>query len=494
MKNISRLFLLLCFLASPPLHASPSLEDSVVTHQLSNGMKFLLVKRSGAPVFTSYLRVKVGGADEKDGYTGIAHMLEHMAFKGTSTIGTSNFSEEKKILDAIEVVGVKLSELTRSGKGDGPEAAELKKEMAKLQEKADRYVVKDELSRAFTMNGASNFNATTSTDMTSYFVELPTAKLELWAYLESERLRDPVFREFYQERDVVLEERRSRVEDSPFGRNFESFLGLAFEKSPYRRPTIGFTQDVAALTATDLKAFYKTYYVPSNMVGVLAGDLDIPATEALLDKYFGRIPAGNPPPVLKEVEPEQTQEKRGFVAYDARPQIMIGYHKPTLPSREDYVFDMIGQILCEGRTSRLHRALVEDHKLAQAVDCDAGTPGARLNNLFFIYVSALGSTSPAVLESAVYRKCEKLKNKWVSPEEMKRAVNQLIAERVFKLDSNTGLAESISYFESATGDWRYFLKHEDVIKTITAGEIREVARKYFVKTNRTVSVLARKGA
>jgi len=342
------------------------------------------------------------------------------------------------------------------------------------------------------VNGADNFNATTSTDLTSYFVELPTAKLELWAYLESERLRDPIFREFYQERDVVLEERRSRVEDSPFGKNFESFLGLAFEKSPYRRPTIGFAGDVAALTATDLQAFYKTYYVPGNMVGAIVGDIDIPATKALLEKYFGRIPPGTNPPALPEAEPPQKAEKRGFVPYEARPQIMIGYHKPTLPAREDYVFDLIGQILCEGRTSRLYRSLVEEKKIAQSVDCDAGTPGARLSNLFFIYASALGTTPPGRLEEAISAEIEKLKTTLVSDEELKRAINQLTAERVFKLESNTGLAESLSYFEAVAGDWRYFLRHEEVMKTISAEEIRQVAQKYFVNANRTVSVLAKK--
>jgi predicted Zn-dependent peptidase len=434
--------------------------------------------------------VKVGGADEKQGKSGIAHMLEHMAFKGTPKIGTRNYEQEKKILEQIETVGVRLSELTRKGQDRSPEGLRLKDQLKQLQKETEPLLVKDEFSRAFTKNGASNFNATTSKDITSYFEELPINKLELWAYLDSERLGNPVFREFYQERDVVLEERRTRVDNSPFGKNLEALFASAYEKSPYKDPTIGYEKEVAALTATDLKNFYKTYYVPQNMVGAVVGDIDIDETKAILDRYFGKIPAGpNPPPIQFE-EPPQLKERRLSVKFDARDQIMMGYHKPTLPHREDYVFDLISEVFCEGRTSRLHQALVEKKKIAQSVDCDSGSPGSRLDNLFFVYASALGNHTPAELEKAIDEEIEKLRNAPVSQEELERARNQITSDRLFKMNSNLGLAEALTYFEVTAGDWKYLLQHEEVLKTITPKEIQDVARKYLVNTNRTVSILS----
>jgi predicted Zn-dependent peptidase len=491
LKTFSGIFLLFFIFLRPVL--AENLEDKVILHMLPNGMKFLLVKRIGAPVFAAYLRVKVGGADEKEGKSGIAHMLEHMAFKGTQKIGTKNYIEEKKVLDEIETVGVELAKVTRAGEGSSPRAVELQKRLKDLQEKADRYVVKDEFSRAFNKNGASDFNATTSKDVTSYFVVMPSSKLRLWAYLDSERLRDPVFREFYQERDVVQEEQRSRVEDSPFGKNYENLLLSAFAASPYKVPTIGYVKDIKTLTATDLKEFYKIYYVPQNIVGAVVGDIDLDETRRLLDQTFGRIPAGSNPPVLNVQEPPQKEEKRTAVSFEARPQIMLAYHKPTLPARDDYVFDLIGQILCEGRTSRLHQALIERQRIAQTVECDTGTPGARLDNLFFVYAAALGSSSPAQLEKSIEAEIERLKSSLVTEEELERARNQLISDRIFKMQSNLGLAEDLTYFESVAGDWRYMLKHEQVVKSVTAEELREVARKYLVKNNRTISILSKAG-
>jgi len=466
-----------------------SLEKNVEVLKLPNGMVFLLVARKGAPVFTGYIRVKVGGADEKAGYTGIAHMLEHMAFKGTPQIGTRNYAAEKRLLDEIEKLGIRLAQLTRSQQGNGEEAKRLREEMKALQSKAEAFVVKDEYSRTFTRNGGTEFNATTSKDLTSYFVSLPINKLELWAYLTSEALKHPVFREFYQERDVVMEERRMRVDDDPFGKNYEEFLKLAYEKSPYQDPTIGYAPDIAALTATDLENFYKTYYVPQNMVGAVVGDIDLAQAKSLLQRYFGSIPAGPNPPPLEGKEPQQSKEKREVVSFDARPQLMMGYHKPTLPAKEDYAFDLIGQVLCEGRTSRLYRSLVEERKIAQSVSCDTGTPGARLDNLFFVYATALGKHSPAELEKAIIGQIDELQRRPVSAEELERAKNQLISDQLFKMSSNFGLAESLTYFQAVAGDWRYLVEHSSQLEKITPQEIQEVARKYLVNSNLTVSTL-----
>lgn len=489
--NKSRLllsFFLIYFLFPLSVNAL-NLEQNVELYKLPNGMTFLLVSRPGAPVFTGYIRVKVGGADEKPGMTGIAHMLEHMAFKGTPSIGTRNYAQEKKLLDEIEKVGIRLSELGRAGLTEGPEVNQLKQSLKTLQAKAEVFVIKDEYSRAFTKNGGTEFNATTSKDLTSYFVSLPINKLQLWAYLTSEMLKHPVFREFYQERDVVMEERRMRVDDDPFGKNYEAFLQTAYLKSPYKDPTIGYANDIAHLTATDLKNFYDIYYVPQNMVGAVVGDIDIKKTKQILLRYFGSIPAGKNPPLLSSQEAPQLQSRKNVVYYNARPQIMMGYHKPTLPSQDDYVFDLIGQILCEGRTSRLYEALVEKQKIAQQVVCDTGTPGARLDNLLFIQANALGKHTVEELQESIEHQIDLLKSKLVSKEELDRAKNQLISDQLFKISSNFGLAESLTYFQIMAGDWKYLSEHSAVLEKITPEEIQKVSRKYLLPSNLTISVL-----
>ncbi|MBF0491628.1 MAG: insulinase family protein [Deltaproteobacteria bacterium] len=466
------------------------METKVERYTLKNGMRFLLLSRPGVPVFTGYIRVNVGGADEHQGQTGIAHMLEHMAFKGTSKIGTKNYSKEKPLLDEIEKLGVEIMELKKKKENSSNSTLlDLEKQQKALQKKEAGFIVKDEFSRLYLQNGASNFNATTSKDLTSYFVELPNSKLELWAYLESQRLKEPVFREFYKERDVVMEERRMRVEDSPFGKNYENLLGTAFENSPYKFPTIGYADEIALLTASDLKKFYDTYYVPQNMVGAVVGDIDLAKTKKILEEYFGKIPAGAKPPLPKNEMEIQTKEKRSLVKDAARSQLMMAYHKPTLPEKDDYVFDMIDQILCGGRTSRLYVVLVEKGHLASGVSCDPSTPGSRLSNLFWIYAAPLGKTSPQKLEQGIDEEISKMIKNGVSQEEMERAKNQLLSDRLFQLSSNLGLADLLSYFEVVAGDWHYLLEHEKAIEQISSTQIQQVAAKYFTPQNKTVSVL-----
>ncbi len=483
------LFFLFVFSISTPLFAKTDfLETKVERYTLKNGMRFLLLSRQGAPVFTGYIRVNVGGADEHKGKTGIAHMLEHMAFKGTSKIGTKDFLKEKPLLEEIEKLGLKIVELKKN-KEDPSKIIELEKQQNELQKKQSELIIKDEFSRIYLQNGASNFNATTSKDLTSYFVELPNSKLELWAYLESQRLKDPVFREFYKERDVVMEERRMRVDDSPFGKNYENLLQTAFEGSSYQFPTIGYADEISMLTASDLKKFYELYYVPQNMVGAVIGDIDIAQTKKILDQYFGKITAGNKVPPPKNEKQIQSKEKRSLIKDEARSQLMMAYHKPNLPHKDDYVFDMINQILCAGRTSRLYVALVEKGRMASGVSCDSSTPGSRLPNLFWIYAAPLGKISAQKLEQVIEEEISKIIKKGVTQEEMERARNQLLSDQLFQLSSNLGLAEMLSYFEVVAGDWKYLLEYQKTIEQISSEQIQQVAAKYFSTQNKTVSIL-----
>lgn len=474
LRILLALLFCLAVLCPTSLQANPSnLLDEVQDVELSNGMKFLLLRREGAPVFSAYLRVRVGGIEEVDGKTGIAHLLEHMAFKGTPEIGTRDYGKEKVLLEQLEELHSK--KLHSSGK----QKKELADQMNQLVEEAGKLVVKEEFSKIYQRNGATGLNATTSQDLTSYFVTLPNTKLKLWAYLESNRLKHPVFREFYSEREVVGEERRMRVDDSPFGKLYESFIQLAFDKSPYRRPTIGYVEDIEKLSATDLKEFYDKYYVPGNVVGAIVGNIDIEATKKILEEYFGDWKAGQVPQTQFAKEPSPTGPKKLVVPFDAKPALVMGYLKPNLPHPDDYVFDVLDQILCEGRTSRLYKRWVLQDKLAQGVNCSPSTPGSRLENLFFVYAAINSGTPPDKILSSFDDEMRRLVKEGVSKAELDKAKKNILSQWYFDLSSNEEIAEALSYFEAVAGDWKYILNHRKKIQAIGSEDLVRAVEKYL---------------
>jgi len=457
--------------------------DRVHEVVLPNGMKFLLFKRPGAPVFSAYLRVKAGGFDEREGETGIAHLLEHMAFKGTSSIGTTDPVAEKKLLDEIEEVQKKLEQ------SSGAEKAQLQATMKQLVEKAESYVVKEQFSNIYNRNGATDLNATTSQDETSYFVSLPNTKLELWAFLESSRLKDPVFREFYTERDVVREERRTRVDDSAFGDLYEALMGIAFEKSPYRRPTIGYPKDIEKLSASKLKEFYDRYYVPKNIVGAVVGDIDLAQTEQILRKYFGNIPSRPAPEAPKFSEPQPTAAKKIDVPFDASPAVMLAYLKPTMPHRDDFIFDVVDQLLCEDPTSRLYKRLVEQDHIVQKVSCSPSTPGGRADNLFFVYASLIQGHSTEEFNRVFNEEVKKILEKGVTDDELKKAKKSLISDWYYEMQSNEDLAEMLSYFESLAGTYKYIQEHQKQIASVNSADVQRVLKTYLAPERARMAIL-----
>ncbi|MCE9624086.1 MAG: insulinase family protein [Deltaproteobacteria bacterium] len=482
-KAIFIFLFFLSTLAPWALQANPGFLDQVREVTLSNGMRFLLLRRPGAPVFTGYIQVKVGGIDEQEGQTGVAHLLEHMAFKGTTEIGTTDYAAERALLEKIEAVHAEWL------KAQGPKKAALSKEMKALTEAAGRFVVKEDFSRIYLRNGGADLNATTSQDLTSYFVQLPNTKLKLWAFLESSRLKDPVFREFYSERDVVMEERRTRIDDSPFGKLYEALMELAFEKSPYRRPTIGYPADLQRVSATELSQFYHKYYVPSNMIGTVVGDIDLNETEKIIEEYFGTIPSGPQPPKVEAVEPAPVQEKRVEVPFDAAPALMAGYLKPTMPHPDDYVFDVLDQVLCEGRTSRLYKRLVVQDRLVQNIGCSGSSPGARLDNLFFIYATILPGHSTDEVLKVIDEELQKIVKDGVPSDELKKAKKNLLADWNYEMQSNDEAAQMLSYFEALTGSWKYILEHPKRIEAVNSQDLQRVLKTYMGSERRRTAVL-----
>ncbi len=490
--GLSFAFFSMSLSASAASGSLPEWAAKVREVRLNNGMTFLLYPRGEAPIFSAYIRFKAGGIDEEIGKTGLAHFLEHMAFKGTETIGTKDFSKEKPILDEINRIGAELTAEYRKGSvGDAKKITALRARLKTLHEEETKYLEKEELAKTMLENGGGDYNATTSKDMTSYFVSLPADKLRFWADLESQRIFRPIFREFYQEKDVVLEERRMRVDNDPDGRLYEAFIAKAFEKSPYRWPTIGSHQDVLGLTTEDLKAFYRRFYHPSSAVGALVGNFDVAEAQKVLEETFGVVDFEGPPPQknLYPAEPAQTREKRVTIKAPAQPRLLIGYHKPTLPEDDDYAFDILDQIFGEGRTSRLYKALVLEKKLASHVESSTGVPASRLSNLFLIEVSPLEGRSADEVLKAVDQEIEAVKAQGVTVEEVQKAKNRLTVDFLWQLKANEGLASQLSYFQVLAGDWKYLATYLEAVNRFGPEDIKTLANKYLVPTNRTVGVL-----
>src|SRR3990167_2324609 len=287
------ILLFLVFFVVLPAHAN-DLEKQVRRVKLENGLTALLIHRSGAPVFSAYVRVKVGNIEEPPGSSGLAHFFEHMAFKGTPEIGVRDYKTEEKILQEMHAVGTELAGRRRGGESE-EEVKPLVEKLHALDTEHQKLLVQNEFVRIYQRNGGDDVNAATSNDFTNYYVSLPSNKMELWAHLESERLLHPVFREFFKERDVVAEERRMRYDTDPDGKLYEAFLAAAFDKSPsgaspYGRNVIGFPDDIRNYTFEAAMAFRQKYYIPSRMVVAMAGNFDMDEAERLVKEYFGRLP------------------------------------------------------------------------------------------------------------------------------------------------------------------------------------------------------------
>jgi predicted Zn-dependent peptidase len=464
---------------------STPLEERVIEHRFQNGLKLLVVERHDAPVVSAYITIGVGSVHESSETRGVAHLLEHMRFKGTKDLGTTDYAAEKPLLQKIEQVGSELDRLRHDREQNRARIATLEAQLAELQQEHKQYVVKDVFARLYSENGGVGFNAFTSKDLTTYLISLPSNKLELWALVESDRMRNAVLREFYTERDVIREERRRSYDTNPRGLVYEKLLANAFIMHPYRNPIIGWHSDIANLTLEETRDFMNRYYAPVNTVIALVGDVRAEEAIALVERYFGGLEPGTPVPEVAAVEPAQDGEKRVVVNFDAEPRLSIAFHKPTLPHKHDYVFDLLDQILGQGRTSRLYKALVEEQKLATAVSV-YGAPGARYPNLFVIDAIPRYPHTAAEVEAAIYAVLEQLKTEPVAEQEMIKARNRLITDQLRQLKSNSGLARMLTSYQSLLGDWRYLANYEAEIGSLTAEDLKAVARTYFTEQNRTV--------
>ncbi len=468
------------------------LEEKVQEHTLKNGLRLLMVERHDAPTVAAYITLGVGSVDEGNENRGVAHLLEHMLFKGTKQLGTVDYRREAPLLAEIEVTAEALSAAKVQTPRNEEEVSRLAAKLSELQEQHRPLVVKDEFSRIYAENGGSGYNAFTSKDLTTYLIELPANKLELWAAIESDRMQNAVLREFYTERNVVMEERRRSRETEPRGLLYEHLLATAFTVHPYRAPIIGWMSDLEHLTLAETRNFLHRYYAPVNTVIALVGDFNPEDAITLVERYFGAIPTGEPVPKVTAVEPPQRGERRVNVVYDCEPQMLIAYRKAPLPDRDDYLFDLAAQILGEGRSSRLYRRLVEEEQLATSV-ATYGAPGSRYPNLFVISAIPRSPHNAAEVETVIYEELARLGNELVSDEELEQARKQLRVGTLRQLRGNGGLARMLTYYQTVAGDWRYVTRYNEAITSLSAEELQGLARRAFVPENRTVATIGRSG-
>ncbi len=467
-----------------------TLKLDVKEYVLKNGLKLLMLEKHDVPIVCVRINYKVGSVDERPGITGVSHLFEHMMFKGTKMFGTRNYTTEKSLLEKEDELVVKVSaEKTHTKTTDKKKIESLERELDEVRKKLRALVVKDEVFSLYLRHGASGLNAATSTDGTYYFCDLPANKLELWAFIESDRMKNLVLREFYSERDVVMEERRLRTENSPFGLLIEQLNAVTFIAHPYRWPTIGWRSDVQNITKAETAEYFKRYYAPNNAVIVMVGDFNPDDAIKLVEKYFSDIPSQPAPPMVKTVEPEQKGERRVEIEFESNPYIAISYHIPAVGHPDLYALDVVSSLLSDGRTSRLYKAMIEDKRIA--VMAHAYDEISKYPDTFTFLAAPRAPHTVAEVESAIYEEIEKLKNAPPSDWELQKIKNQLEADFIRDLNSAAGLANEIGHFE-VLSDWRYINTFLDKVAQVTAEDVMRVAKKYFTKNNRTVAILVKK--
>jgi predicted Zn-dependent peptidase len=473
-------------------------EKKVTEFTLPNGLHFIVIERHDAPVLSFNTFVNAGSVDDPSGRTGLAHMFEHMAFKGTPTIGTKNWPLEKQALDHIEEVYDRYeAEENRAFRADPQKLAKLKDELQTAIEKADSFVEPNEFDRIVESNGGVGLNAGTSEDSTDFYYNFPSNRLELWFLLESERFYHPVYREFYKERDVVREERRMRVESSPQGKLIENLISTAFSAHPYKNMPGGWASDIESYRRIDAEAFYKSHYVPANITMAIAGDVDPVQAKQFAEKYFTRLPKGPNPAVVRTVEPVQPGERRAKVASPSQPFLAIGYKRPSQYSKDDIVLDVLSDILSDGRTGIFYKELVRDKKIALAAESGASFPGGKYPTLFILFFIPNTGHTVEEGEKEMYAIIERMKHTKVDDVTLQRVKTKLRASLIRKLDNNAGLAEELASFHANFGDWRRLFTQLDDYNKVTADDVMRVAQTYLIESGRTVAstfVPAQEGA
>ncbi|MBD3232303.1 MAG: insulinase family protein [candidate division Zixibacteria bacterium] len=467
-----------------------TVEESITEFTLDNGLKFIVLERHEAPVASFVTWANIGSADDPKGYTGLAHMFEHMAFKGTTTLGTKDIDEELELIAIEDSIFMELrAERNKGIEADSSRIAELEEAYERAREASYQLVVPNAFGNAVEREGGENLNAFTSFDQTAYFFSLPSNKVELWMALESERFLNPVLREMYKERDVVAEERRMRIESQPFGRLLEEFIGLAFKAHPYGVTGIGHMSDIQYYSRKEAEAYFEKYYSPANLTVAVVGDVNPKRVKKLAKEYWGRIPYRPAPERIATVEPEQLGERRVILEDPSQPIYLVGWHVPEITHPDRPALDALIDYLGQGRTSLLYKNLVKEKKIAVQIGAFAGYPGDKYPTLMSIYAIPSAGHSNQECETEIFAEVKKLKEELISTEEMEKIKARAKANFINGLVSNIGMGMQLCAYQQYWGDWRELFDELDRINAVTPEDIQRVAKKYLTKKNRTVAMM-----
>ena len=463
-----------------------SFEQKTTTKVLANGLTLIVCERPEAPVFSYSTFIDAGDVNDPSGESGLAHMFEHLAFKGTSEIGTTDYADEKVALAKVEAANDAYeAEYLKVVGRDEHKLAELEKAFKEATDEAHKFVIPNQFTDIAERNGAEGVNASTGLDETRFFWSMPENRLELWAWLESGRLADVVPREFYKERDVVIEERRMRTDSNPIGRLVEQFQATAYVAHNYGRSGIGWPSEVSQINATEAMEFHKKYYVGANIVIAVVGDVKAAEALPVLEKYFSRIPAGPKPEEMTTIEPKQFAEKTVAIREQTQPFYVEGYHRPDYRNPDDAVYDAISDIMSNGRVSRLYRSLVRDQHIAAEAAGFSPFPGGKYPSLFAFFAVPLPGHTPAQMRDAIHKEIEKLKSADVTDEELAMFKTRTRADLLRGLANNQGLANSLAEYQTRYGDWRELFLQLEKVDKVSKADIRRVANEIFVSSNRT---------
>ncbi len=472
---------------------------------LDNGLTILLVERHEQPTVACGVFYDVGGVNDPRGKSGIAHLFEHMLFKGTRIIGTSDYEAERRYIEEQDRLREKMIAemhhmrlMKRRGKITDvldpkqwtPKYAALKKQYDELVESQRTYINNNELFNLYTTNGGARLNAGTMEDATMYFVQLPANKLELFFWLESDRMANGIMREFYVERDNVREERRLRVESTPTGKFREAFEALFWQSHPYGVPVIGWPSEVESITRDDVREFYKVHYAPNNATVVLVGDFDAERAVAEAKRYFGRIPHGaeEPPPVITE-EPAPIAERRFHAEAETNPRVRVRYHTVAISHSDEAALDVLGELL-SGKTGRLYKRLVTKEEAAIG-EPSAANRGRKYAGYFEINVTVKEDRSPEDVEQIVLEEIDKLREGEISERELQKVKNQVLASSVRRLKSNVGLMFQLGIYDTWY-DWSYINEAPQRMLRVDAADVHRVVGKYLDPKVRTVAIFRTK--
>lgn len=464
-------------------------EEKVTEFTLDNGLHFIIVERDVAPVAHFFTYVDVGAANEPVGNTGIAHIFEHMVFKGSQTIGTTNYEEEERYINQMDDAYTAWLDEYNKFESNEQKLDSLWSDFEELQEQAGEYVVNNEFTQIIENEGASGINAFASTDGTGYYYSLPQNKAELWFMLEADRFMNPVMREFYIEKDVIYEERRQRTDSSPFGRLLEEFMATAYSAHPYKNPVVGWPSDIRNTTIADAWNYHEKFYAPSSFTITIVGDVEAEEMRQLAEKYFSEMEYRDPAPELLVEEPEQRGERRFVIEEQSQPIYIEGYHIVSNQHPDFQALNLLSRIMAGGRTSRLYSRMVVDDQSALQIQAVSGYPGTKYPGMFLTYVVPNQGVDMADIEQTLREEYRRVIEEGVTKEELERVKTNTRAGLVRSLTSNSGIASTMASAHVNGGSWKTAFTDLDKLSEVTVEDIQRVAETYIKKSNRTVGMI-----